>query len=168
MSGRPVCQNPRCWSTGGSHSSAHKPPIHPFPPMPLAGVLSEAQHLGETQTPGSTSLCTPPLVLADASQSAAEIASSERTHAGSTDSAATHTSCPWLRLLSVRCCEPAGCPAPGNRPRWYTSQCVYASRAPSPAVLLIAGSPPHTRASPATGHAEPNRATAPGWGRGPD
>jgi hypothetical protein len=50
VSGRASVSNPRCSSTGGSHSSAHKPPIHPFPPMPLAGVLSEAQHLGETQT----------------------------------------------------------------------------------------------------------------------
>jgi hypothetical protein len=63
--------------------------------------------------------------------------------------------------------------APGNR-LWNGThhRCVYASGAGSdcPAVVLRAcwlRSPPHTRASPVTGGAEPDRCQGRGWNCGP-
>jgi hypothetical protein len=89
--------------------------IHPYPPMRLAGFLSEAHTPGANTR--STSLYVTPLVLADASQSAARHFTAVK---GRRESSATHTSCPCCTQrasLCRRAVPPRRLPRPQGRAR---------------------------------------------------
>jgi hypothetical protein len=146
-------------------------PIHPYPPMRLAGFLSEAHTSGETVSvrhPLGACWCF--------SQCGRALCSSERTRLQDLERAqqltrAVHAA-PNAPLSADELCDPAGCRriSQARGMVHITGVCTRAEMGAPAGVaegVRWLRSPPHTRASPVTGRTEPDRSRNRSWDRRP-